>query len=154
MCRMKYLHAIAGLLAIAAITVVVHKVVAGRSTLEGLTAGADGTVSEQLQNTTKGLDGGAELMSGIAHLQKNKSDVEAVVAAYKTFLQSSIAAGVVTLATKTGNDLSALTEGDSKTQKTISEMEIMKNQLDYIAITESVLGGNLPAVGKPKGGWT
>lgn len=150
---MQYLHAIAGLLAVAGIAVIVHRNLAKKSTIEGLTAGASGTVAEQLQQTTRGLDGGAELMSSVAHIQKNKTDVQAAVAAYKTFLQNSISAGVITLATKTGDDLSSLTDGDSKTQKALSEMAIMKSQLDYVAITENVLGGGLPAVGKPKGGW-
>ena len=153
MFRMQHLHAIAGILAVAAIAVIMHRHFATASTKEGLTSGADGTVSEQLQKTTKGLDGGAELMSGIAHIQKNKSDVQAAVAAYKTFLQNAIAAGVVTLAAKTGEDLNALTDGDSATQKTLTEMAVMKSQLDYVAISESVLGGGLPAVGKTKGGW-
>jgi len=122
--------------------------------IEGLESGDNGggTASDQLQQATKGLDGGAEMYYNIAQLDKNKSDVDALVKAYKTWLQNGIAAGVVILAKGSSKSLEYLTSGKKEVVTAMADLAIFKQQLDYVAIAEQVMGGRVPVLPKSNGG--
>lgn len=122
--------------------------------IEGLDSGNEGTISDQLKAATKGLDGGAELMSNFADLSKNKTEVIELVAAYKSFLKNGITAGVVLTATSVGKDMGALTDGTTETKQRDNDLRTYKAQLDYVAIAEEIINGNTPIIsGKKVGGW-
>ena len=143
---MKYLHAIAGLLAIAAVYVIAVR--PAFITKEGLENGTQGTVSEQLKAATKGLDGATELMAGMSGMEKDKDDVKLTLTAYKAFLQNSLAAGVITLAEKTSKNMNAVVSPSSDVQSTLNEMAIMKKQLDYVSIAEQLFNDSAPMTSK------
>lgn len=143
---MQYLHAVAAVLAIAAIGVVMHN--NGKSkTVEGLTSSADGTVAEQMKKAIKGLDGGSEMMADISGVTKDKADVKSLVSAYKTYLQNTLLMAVAIVASKTGSNLSAVTQPDTDMQQTLKEMAVLKDQLKYVEIAEKTFDGTLPGTG-------
>ena len=122
--------------------------------VEGLESGNNGTVADQLQKNTKALDGGAEMFMNMAHLDKNKSDVATQIKSYKTWLQNAITMGVQAAADGSAKSMEYLTSGKSDVTTQLKDMAIFKQQLDYVAIAEQVLGGQMPVLPKSKsGGW-
>lgn len=122
--------------------------------IEGLSSGSDGTISDQLKAATKALDGGTEMMSDVADLSKNKTEVTELIAAYRSYLKHSIAAGVILNATSVSKDLGSLTDGSTEAKQRESDLRVYKTQLDYVAIADEIVNGNPPVIsGKKAGGW-
>lgn len=153
---MKSMHIILG--AIVAIVVVTtlynHFSKIKTSIVEGLDSGSDGTISDQLKEATKGLDGASELMRNIGDLTKNKTEVTELIASYKSFLKNGITAGVVLTATGASKDINSLTSGSSEAKQRENDLSIYKKQLDYVGIAEEIVNGGMPIIsGKKMGGW-
>ena len=137
------------------VTTLYNHVAKGKSpVIEGLESGSDGTISDQLKAATKALDGGTELMSEVADLSKNKTEVTELIASYRSYLKHSIAAGVILNATSVSKDLGALTDGSTEAKKRENDLSVYKKQLDYVAIADEIVNGNPPVIsGKKAGGW-
>ena len=148
---MRTLHIVASLLVVAALGMLAYNAASGK-VIEGLESGTNGTVADQLQKSTKALDGGAEMFMNMAHIDKNKSDVATQVKSYKTWLQHAITMGVQGAADGSAKSMEYLTSGKSDVTTLLKDMAIFKQQLDYVAIAEQVLGGQMPVLPKSKGG--
>ena len=146
---MKTLHIVASLLVIAALGLLAYNAVT-KKVVEGLEAGKNGTIADQIQKNTKALDGGAEMFMNAAHLDKNKSDVATQIKSYKTWLQNAITMGVQGAADGSAKGMDYLTSGKSDVTTLLKDMAIFKQQLDYVAIAEQVLGGRVPIVSSSK----
>ena len=153
---METIHMILGaIVAAVLVTSVYNHVTNGKnSVIEGLESGSNGTISDQLKAATKALDGGTELMSEVADLSKNKTEVTELIAAYKSYLKHSIAAGVILNATSVSKDLGALTDGSTEAKQRENDLRVYKTQLDYVATAEEIVNGSPPVIsGKKAGGW-
>ena len=65
-----------GIIAVVIVTTLYNHIAKGNvPVIEGLESGNNGTISDQLKAATKALDGGTELMSDVADLSKNKTEV-------------------------------------------------------------------------------
>ena len=88
-----------------------------------------------------------------AGLDKNKSDVQALIASYKTWLQNGITSGIVFNAKGSAKSMDYLTNGKKEINTALADMEIFKQQLDYVAIVEQAIGGRVPVLPKSKSGF-
>lgn len=144
-----------GIIAVVIVTTLYNHIAKGNvPVIEGLESGNNGTISDQLKGATNALDGGTELMSDVADLSKNKTEVTELIAAYRSYLKHSITAGVILNATSVSKDLGALTNGSTEAKQRESDLRVYKTQLDYVAIADEIVNGNPPVIsGKKASGW-
>lgn len=144
-----------GIIAAVIVTTLYNHIVKGNvPVIEGLDSGNNGTISDQLKGATNALDGGTEMMSDVADLSKNKTEVIELIAAYRSYLKHSITAGVILNATSVSKDLGALTDGSTEAKQRENDLNVYKKQLDYVAIADEIVNGNPPVIsGKKAGRW-